>query len=260
MEQSPETRSLSPERVRPRALELAAAREKGFVGEALLTATGVALVGYGMLRRNPRGTLLMAAGTLIGAIGARRLRGRTAMHPSGTSRSVTVLASRGEAYRVWRDFSNLPRFMQHIDRVEDLGGGRHRWRLRLGRNLPPIEWETQIVDEREGELVAWRSADDGAVETQGRIELVDAPGSRGTEVHATITYSVRPGRAIGTAAGRMLEPLVAHEVKEDLRRFKQLVETGAIARTTGQSSGRGRQEPKTSETTPPRKSAMEVRP
>lgn len=141
---------------------------------------------------------------------------------------------------MWRDFSSLPRFMQHIERIEALGEGRHRWHLRIGPKVRPIEWETRIVEDREGELIAWESTEESPIETRGRIELLDAPGNRGTEVHATITYRLRPGRGLGSTAAHLLEPLIAHEVKEDLRRFKQLVETGIVPGTSGQPSGRER--------------------
>ncbi|HEX2126203.1 MAG TPA: hypothetical protein VHF45_06560 [Thermoleophilaceae bacterium] len=68
------------------------------------------------------------------------------------------------------------------------------------------------------------------------VTFRDAPGDRGTEIHVDLERSARGGKL-----GEMVQKLVgsAHRAKamDDLRRFKQHVETGVIARSDGTPEG-----------------------
>lgn len=146
-------------------------------------------------------------------------RSRTAMA------ATTIFRPIEEVYGFLHDFCNLPRFMTHLDSVVTCGGGRSRWRTRiLGRAL---EWETEMVEDRPGELLAWRSVPDAALDHRGVIRLSPAPGGRGTEVHIDIRYSAR-GKGLGVLIATMLGVAPGHRAQGELRRLKQLLEAGEI--------------------------------
>jgi uncharacterized membrane protein len=75
-----------------------------------------------------------------------------------------------------------------------------------------------------------------AGEQVSSVQFLDAPGDRGTEIHVAMESSA-PGGKLGEAAQKLrgTEPLA--KVKDDLRRFKQVVETGVIARSDGVPGG-----------------------
>ncbi|TRO96205.1 SRPBCC family protein [Glycocaulis profundi] len=147
-------------------------------------------------------------------------------------RTVTIHRPRAELYAFWRDFSNLPGFMQHVRSVDDLGDGRSRWVVKSPAGS--LEFETRITEEREGELIAWESDEDAPVRNSGRIEFRDAPGGRGTQVDATIAYDA-PGGAAGRLIAKLFQKEPKLQARRELKRFKQLMETGEVA--TGERQG-----------------------
>ena len=208
------------------------------IADMLLMVSGTGLTTIGLLRRGSGGLMLAAAGATLGAIGLRRLSTRWRGQSASALATVTIDAPRGEVFRMWRSVSNLPKFMRHVVHVDDLGNGRSHWRVRMSPNAPELEWDAQIVEERGDESLTWRTIDGALLEHESRITLRDAPGGRGTEVHAAVTY--RPGSGtMASAASRMVSPAVEHELRADLRRLKQLIETGEIttARAPGRSGG-----------------------
>ena len=143
-----------------------------------------------------------------------------------TGRTVTVGKPRGELYAFWRDLSNLPKFMENVLDVQD-EGGLTRWTVRgpVGRD---VHLETRIVEEREGELIAWRSTDSSEIDTEGKVTFRDAPAGRGTEVEAIIAY-VPPAGELGRWVAKVFQAEPALQGRRELRRFKMLMETGEIA-------------------------------
>jgi uncharacterized membrane protein len=150
--------------------------------------------------------------------------------------SVTINRSIEEVYRYWRNLENLPRFMQHLQSVEQLSNGRSRWRVKVPNTEITIQWEAEITDEHQNELIAWRSLPDAVISNEGTVHFKPAPAGRGTEVHASILYRP-PAGAIGAAVARLVNALPAQMVKEDLRRFKQVMEAGESPTIGGQPSG-----------------------
>jgi uncharacterized membrane protein len=152
-------------------------------------------------------------------------------------RAVTVNRPRAELYQMWRDFENLPRFMQHLEsvQVEDADSGRSHWVAKgpLGKN---IEWDAEVIEERENELMVWKSLPGSLVESMGRVEFADAPGGRGTIVQVSMQYNP-PAGSLGAAFAKILGKEPGVQIKEDLRRFKQIMETGEISTVEGQPSG-----------------------
>lgn len=142
--------------------------------------------------------------------------------------TVTVNRPRDELYGFWRRLSNLPQVMEHLERVEEIDGRRSRWRAR-GPGGTTFAWEAEITDDRPGERLAWRSLPGGDVENEGSVTFRDGTGGRGTVVTAEIRY-VPPAGRLGTTIATLFGREPGQEVQEDLRRFKQMMEAGEIAR------------------------------
>ncbi|WP_188054440.1 SRPBCC family protein [Sphingosinithalassobacter sp. CS137] len=155
-------------------------------------------------------------------------RHRTGGAPAIVGKTVAIAKpSRRELYTFWRDFTNLPSFMENIDAVEKLDGNRWRWTIKApaGRTVTVV---SEIAQEIEGELIAWRSTEDSEIETNGRISFRDASGNRGTYVTAEIEYRPPFGNA-GRSLAKLFQREPAIQARRDLRRFKMLMETGEIA-------------------------------
>lgn len=147
-------------------------------------------------------------------------------------RAITVNHSAGELYALWRDLRNLLRFMRHIYSVEPLGDGRSRWVLKEPGGTT-FEWEAEIVADRPNELIAWRSLPGASVANAGSVHFVPASRGRGTEIHVDLRYEPPLGR-LGKVAAKLATifgEAPAEQVADDLRRFKQVVETGEVARS-----------------------------
>ena len=148
-------------------------------------------------------------------------------------KSVTILQPRERLYEFWRDFENLPRFMQHLEHVEDLGGGRSHWvaKAPLGRT---VEWDAETIEDVPNKLIAWRSLPGSDVQNSGSVRFKDAPGDRGTEIVVEIQYDV-PGGSFGAALARLFAEDPGAQLRDDLRRFKQVVEAGEVEIRTARS-------------------------
>ncbi|WP_210464653.1 YgaP-like transmembrane domain [Rufibacter roseolus] len=226
----------------------------GTSGRVLSVLGGAALAYYGWGRKqSPLGKSLATAG------GYLVLRGTTGFcpfnevlhvdtaHPETqgfeVTSSVTILKPREEVYQFWRQLENLPRFMQYLEDVRRTGPRRSHWVAKVPKNiiykekLTTIEWEAEITHEEENSLIAWRSLPGSEVENSGEVRFTDAPANRGTVVQATISYRP-PAGAAGQLAARLLNPAFKELVKQDVRRFKRLLEAGEIPTIIGQPSGR----------------------
>ncbi len=151
-------------------------------------------------------------------------------------RAVTINRPRAEVYRFWRNLENLPRFMQHLETVRFTADRRSHWVARgpLGAS---IEWDAEIVEDVENEWLEWSTMPGSAVRHSGWVRFADAPGGRGTEVYVSLTYNP-PGGSAGAALAKLLGREPAVQVREDLRRFKQIMEAGEAPTNAGQSSAR----------------------
>jgi uncharacterized membrane protein len=154
---------------------------------------------------------------------------RDAEGPRGMTvvgRAVTIAKPRAELYAFWRDFANLPRFMENVRSVEPSGPGRHVWTIE--GPVGPIPIETEVTEDRAGEIIAWRSVPGAEIETEGRVLFRDAAPGRGTVVDAEVAYRP-PGGQLGRMVAKLLQREPAIQARRDLKRFKMLMETGEIA-------------------------------
>ena len=142
-------------------------------------------------------------------------------------RAVTINRPRAELYAYLRNFANLATFMENVERIDVLGDGRSHWVVKAPGGKT-VEWNAVVTEERDGETIAWISEEGADVPNSGRIDFRDAQGDRGTIVTATILYDP-PAGTVGKLIAKMFQREPAIQARRDLRRFKQLMETGEIA-------------------------------
>jgi uncharacterized membrane protein len=150
-------------------------------------------------------------------------------------KSVTINKPPAELYSFWRRFENLPRFMNHLESVTTTGNRSH-WVAKAPAGTS-VEWDAEIYNEKENELIAWRSLEGSQVDNAGSVRFEPATGGRGTILRVSLKYDP-PGGSLGAAVARLFGENPEQQIDEDLRRFKQLMETGETPTTAGQSSGR----------------------
>jgi uncharacterized membrane protein len=214
---------------------------------AMTTAAvaGVTALGAAFRKRRPKrnklaiATAAVAGVTALDAIFSRRLSRLNGARGAGVIRlaqSVTINRSPEEIYRFWRDLQNLPRFMKHLESVRATGDKRSHWAAKApaGRT---VEWDAEITEDRPNELIAWRSLEGADVDSVGHVRFERAPGGRGTIVKVEMQYSPPAGR-VGATVAKLLGAGPEWRIKDDLRRFKQLMEVGEIITTEGQPAGR----------------------
>lgn len=148
--------------------------------------------------------------------------------------SMTINRAPEELFAFWRNFENLPQVMKHVESVTCEDDRFSHWRVWRSKDKQ-IEWDAEVINEHPNELIAWRTLEGSDVHHAGSIRFTPAPGGRGTEVKLAVEYEA-------TGFADMLAKLVRRspeqQMREDLRHFKQLMETGETATTEGQSAGR----------------------
>jgi len=220
----------------------------------LSVAAGTGLTLYGLSRRRRSGWLLTALGGMLierGATGHCRTYEALGINSAGTGEdtrralgggagahveeSVTINRPIEELYRFWRNLENLPQFMHHLDSVERVTDTLSRWRAR-GPGGKLVEWNAEIINEVPNKVIGWRSIEGSDVVSAGSVHFEEAGPGRGTHVRVRMQYSP-PGGKVGAAVARLFGRDAASEIREDLRRFKQLVETGEVPAPRGQPRG-----------------------
>jgi uncharacterized membrane protein len=143
-----------------------------------------------------------------------------------TRRAITVNRPLAEVYAFWRNFENFPQFMRHLVSVTDLGDGRSHWvaKAPAGRE---VQWAARVTQERENELISWRSEEGSEVYNAGTVTFRPAPGGRGTEVRVELEYEPPFGK-LGSKVAMLFREEPGQQVADDLRHFKMVMETGEI--------------------------------
>jgi uncharacterized membrane protein len=209
-------------------------------------AAGSALALYGLSRRSRSGWILALFGGWLVQRGAsahcytydllgictaesgtdtrRALGGRAGTH---VEESVTINRPAAELYRFWRNLENLPRFMTHLESVERITDTLSRWTAK-GPGGTRVEWNAEIINEVPNQVIGWRSIEGSDVVSAGSVNFEKADPGLGTRVRVKLQYSP-PGGRVGAALARLVGRDAATRIREDLRNFKQLVESGEIA-------------------------------
>lgn len=140
---------------------------------------------------------------------------------------LTINRPRQQVYEFWHDLENLPRFMQHLESVQVTGEKTSHWKARGPGGLT-VEWDAVMMDDYPEQQIGWHSVGEPDLPNKGTVEFKTAPGDRGTEVKVSIYY-YPPGGAAGRAAAKVAHAVNAQQLEEDLKRLKQILETGEIA-------------------------------
>ena len=159
-------------------------------------------------------------------------------HAIHVEKSITVNRSKEDIYAFWHAFEQLPDFMNHLTSVKQTGDNRWHW-IAKGPAGTKVEWDAEIINDKPNELIAWRSLEGADVDNAGTVRFERAPGGRGTKVTIKMDYNP-PGGVIGAKIALLFGEAPEKQLEVDLHRFKQLMETGEIATTEGQSAGRAR--------------------
>lgn len=225
-------------------------------------AIDLALLGTALASpKAQRGRLATTAAAVAGVTAldlfcSQQLSLRANAHTPGSAmrvtQAITINRSPEELYQFWRNFQNLPRFMKHLQAVQlhDATAGasaaatlgqaadaqRSHWVAR-GPAGTTVEWDAEIIEDQPNELIAWRSLEGADVDNTGSVRFERAPGGRGTVVRVKMQYAP-PAGVLGATVAKLFGQDPAWQIKDDLRRFKQVMETGEIITTVGQPAGR----------------------
>ena len=227
------------------------------VGNAERWASGVGgslLVAYGLSKRSlPGVALALLGGSLLyrgvsGHCGAyQALKIDTADKDSSASsehvhhgrliKHVAIVDRPAqELYDYWKNVENAPKFMTNINKVMRTGANTSHW-VSAGPFGKTFEWDSEVINDVPGHLIAWKSLPGSDVIQAGAVRFEPATGGRGTQVTLEINYEP-PAGALGVAVAKLIGQDPDGMTKENLRHFKQLMETGELATIDGQSSGR----------------------
>ncbi|CAN5742015.1 hypothetical protein BH23DEI1_BH23DEI1_22030 [soil metagenome] len=149
--------------------------------------------------------------------------GNGAIH---VSKSVTIERPAGQIYRYWRNLENLPRVMGHLESVRELPDGRSHWTAKGPAGIT-VEWDAEILVDRENEIISWRSVEGATVPNEGTVRFKDIGNGQRTEVKVSFTYHP-PGGAIGAGIAKLFGEEPSKQVDDDLRRLKEELETGSV--------------------------------
>src|SRR5829696_8052936 len=160
--------------------------------------------------------------------------GKRGIHAKG---SCVVNRAPEDVYAFWRNFQNLPRFMRHVELVEDLGDGRSHWRVKGPAGMD-VEWHATIIADVPNEVITWRSLENSDVDNAGAVRFERATGGRGTIVKVNLQYNPIGG-VIGSAVAKLFGEEPEQQLDDDLRRFKQVLEIGEVVVSEGTLMGTG---------------------
>jgi uncharacterized membrane protein len=190
-------------------------------------------------RRTTATTAVVAAITVVDVwvalASARRQHRRGRPGPLHLDASITVNKPVGEVYRFWHDFENLPTFMLHRTSVTVDGNGRSHWQAQApaGRT---VTWDAELTGDDPDRRISWKSVPKSGIDNSGTVHFAPDPGGHGTEVRVSLHYDV-PGGRLGRAVAKLVGEEPEQQVRDDLRRFKQVMETGGVVRSDGLPEG-----------------------
>jgi uncharacterized membrane protein len=224
--------------------------------ERLVSAVAAAAVaGFALRRKRLRPLLFPLAANLISravsgrcpvnrALGRNSARGGRVSPVASVRRgegikvekSVTVNRPVEEVYSFWRNFENLPRFMDHLESVTVIDETRSHWVAKAPAGTK-VEWDAAIHNEIEDELIAWRSLPGSDVNNAGSVHFTPTTDGTDTEVLVVLSYEPPAGK-LGAAVAKLLGEEPSKQVEDDLRRFKQVMEASEVRGNSKQPAGR----------------------
>jgi len=221
--------------------------------ERIISALGGAALTAMALRdlRSPAGvSMLLTGGFLLvrgitGYCAVNQAMGRNSVHKQGSPVEVKTTVSlnkpRSEVYAFWRRLENLPRFMRHLEKVEEIDQTRSRWTAKGPAGAGSVSWEAEILEDHKDEFISWSSLPGSTVDNAGQVRFLETPD--GTEIKVQMTYRL-PAGDVGGVAAKLFGPMAEKMMRDDIRDLKRVMETGEVP-----SSGSSRKKNKRHEVT-----------
>ena len=150
--------------------------------------------------------------------------------------TTTVTKPPEEVYDFWSSLDRFPSFMAHVDDIQMTGPRTSHWKVSAPFDRE-VEWDAETIERVSGSLLSWRSKEGADVANSGEVRFVRAPDGTSTEVHVTLTYDA-PGGGLGKALAKYFGEDPSQHIDDDLRRFKQVMETGQVVRSDGAPWGK----------------------
>lgn len=150
--------------------------------------------------------------------------------------ATTVARPKEEVYDLWRAFDRFSTFMTHLDSVTTTDATHSHW-VATAPFGKTVEWDAEMTEDEPGSRIAWHSLEGSQITNEGEVWFVDAPGDRGTEVRARIRYDI-PAGPLGAAVAKYFGEEPHQQLDDDMRRFKQVMETGEVVRSEGAPGGK----------------------
>lgn len=208
-----------------------------------LPFVGAVMVLYGMVRRSPFSFLLALVGGGLVYQAAREIwneNTRWKIPEKGTptllsiprgqgiriEKEVTIQRPADELYRYWRNLENLPRIMSYLDSVRVIDPQRSHWVAQAPAGMK-VEWDAEIINEVENEVIGWRSVRGADVDNAGSVRFEPAPSGQGTIVRVNLKYNPPAGK-LGAVVAKLYGTDPEQTVEQDLREFKRYMESGAV--------------------------------
>lgn len=208
--------------------------------ERMISTLGGAALAIMALKdlKSPSGiSMLLAGGFLLvrgisgycavnNALGRNSVRKQTS--PVEVKTTVSLSKPRAEVYAFWRKLENLPRFMRHLERVEELDQTRSRWTAKGPAGVGSVTWEAEIVEDHQNEFISWSSMPGSTVDNAGQVRFIETP--TGTDIQVQMTYRL-PAGDVGGVAAKLFSPMAEKMMRDDIRDLKRVMESGETAST-----------------------------
>jgi uncharacterized membrane protein len=212
---------------------------------------GTSLLAYGLSKRDWKGLSLAAIG---GGVLWRGISGHSALYQllgvntfikscsKGTGRSTSVPYELGirvdetvrinkppaEVYRFWRKLDNLPKFMDHLERVDVIDSEKSHW-VAKGPAGMDVDWYAQIINDVENEVIGWRSLEGSEIANAGSVTFHPDPSGKATDVRISLQYNP-PAGELGAAVAKLLGQDPKKQIRKDLQALKELLEHGTVSK------------------------------
>lgn len=147
---------------------------------------------------------------------------------SSITATVTINKPPLEVYDHFRDFASLPEFMTYLESVEVIGPTTTRWTAKPLGNGPAVTWEAETLEDIPGQVIVWQTRPESPIQTRGRVVFSRAPG-RDNVTEVRVEMKLGAGKLPTSAVLARL--FATPQVKGDMRRFKQVMETGEVLRS-----------------------------
>lgn len=197
-----------------------------------LGGAGLTIMGLTDIRR-PTGISMLLAGVFLlsrgisGYCAINNAIGRNTAHTQGSpvdvNTTVSINKPRSEVYSFWRKLDNLPRFMKHLEKVEELDQTHSHWTAKGPAGVGSVSWEAEIVEDHQNEFISWRSLPGSTIDNAGQVRFTETP--RGTDVKVQMTYRF-PAGDVGGVAAKLFSPMAVKMMKDDIRSLKKMLEKG----------------------------------